>query len=223
MGMFHPLWKVTKMYNNSNPVLDQVNMCIKQGDFICIKGPSGSGKSTLLNIIGLIDDVTSGEYYLNNQETSKLNKTELARLRNEVFGFVFQQYHLIPYLTVKDNIMMPFLFGKKSFAQFSENAILDFCEQFNILTILEKRADLLSGGEKQRVSLVRAVIKNAEIIIADEPTGNLDEGNSLSVIEYLHTLNNEGKTVIMVTHNTAIWESAPNRYNLEKGNLEKYV
>ncbi|WP_158661032.1 ABC transporter ATP-binding protein [Bacillus kwashiorkori] len=211
------------MYNNSNPVLDQVNMCIKQGDFICIKGPSGSGKSTLLNIIGLIDDVTSGEYYLNNQETSKLNKTELARLRNEVFGFVFQQYHLIPYLTVKDNIMMPFLFGKKSFAQFSENAILDFCEQFNILTILEKRADLLSGGEKQRVSLVRAVIKNAEIIIADEPTGNLDEGNSLSVIEYLHTLNNEGKTVIMVTHNTAIWESAPNRYNLEKGNLEKYV
>lgn len=217
------LESVTKLYNKTFIALKDVQLTINQGDFICIKGSSGSGKSTLLNILGLIDTISTGEYYIDNYPTSKLTGNALAQMRNDHFGFVFQQYNLIPHLTAGDNILLPFLFSKKYINGAVEKKFIQLCEEFNIINIIQRRADLLSGGEKQRVALVRAIIKNANIIIADEPTGNLDEDNKNIVVHFLKKLNDEGKTIIMVTHDPLIWESMDCRYYLDKGKLHHYA
>lgn len=179
--------------------LSNINITINKGEFVSIMGPSGCGKTTLLNIIGLIETVTSGSYFFNNKDIAKLNERQRTDMRKNHFSFVFQNYNLIDELTARENIELPLIYQKvPSVERF--NRVNEILERFS----LKHRADYypkeLSGGQQQRVAVARAVISNSKIILADEPTGNLDSTHGEEIMQMLTKLNEEGVTIIMVTH-----------------------
>ncbi|MEY3242932.1 MAG: hypothetical protein RIR11_4371 [Bacteroidota bacterium] len=181
--------------------LNGINMEIKEGEFVAIMGPSGCGKSTLLNILGLLDNPSDGQYDFFGTEVGKMSERQRANLRKGNIGFVFQSFNLIDELTVYENVELPLLYLKTPAAE-RKQKVEAALERMNIMHRRNHFPQQLSGGQQQRVAIARAVIANPKVILADEPTGNLDSVNGLEVMNLLTQLNQEGTTVIMVTHST---------------------
>lgn len=195
--------KVYRTKEIETQALENVNLSVKKGEFISIMGPSGCGKSTLLNIIGLLDNPTSGSIEINRIHTEKMNDKQLAAFRNHNLGFVFQSFHLINSLNVLDNVELPLLYRKTSAGE-RRKAAEAVLEKVGLSHRMRHFPTQLSGGQCQRVAIARAIIGNPEIILADEPTGNLDSKMGVEVMDILHKLNEEdGRTIVMVTHNEA--------------------
>jgi putative ABC transport system ATP-binding protein len=180
--------------------LDNINIHVKEGEFVSIMGPSGCGKSTLLNIIGLLDTPTEGVVNVGGIDIKSFSDSKMARLRNEKLGFVFQSFHLINSLNVIDNVELPLLYRGVGARERSKMA-KDVLERVGLSHRLHHFPTQLSGGQCQRVAIARAIVGNPQIILADEPTGNLDSKMGTEVMNILHELNKEGKTIVMVTHN----------------------
>ncbi len=213
------LKNVFKEFENGEEVtsvLQDINFGIEKGEFVSIMGPSGSGKSTLMHILGFLDTVSSGQYLFFDKDVSKLSEDELAVFRNKSVGFVFQNFNLLPKTTVWENVRLPLLYTEKK----SDYAIVD---QMIKNVGLEHRRDYfsnqLSGGEKQRVAIARALVNSPDIIFADEPTGNLDSKSGLQVMSILQNLNKEGKTIILVTHETYTAEHAKRIIKIKDGKI----
>lgn len=199
-------------------ILSDLDFQIDQGEFVSIVGKSGSGKSTFINIIGLLDPLFSGEYVIHGTDLSKCSRKKMTELRNQLFGFVFQMYNLIHSYTVKDNILLPVLYskGKKVDEEYYRSLIC----KLKIDHLENQYAINLSGGEKQRVAIARAAINHPSVIIADEPTGNLDTENTKNVLDIFRFLQNEqGVTIIMVTHDPKAAMSADKALRLQNGKL----
>jgi putative ABC transport system ATP-binding protein len=199
-----------------------VDFQVKRGEFVAIMGPSGSGKSTLMNILGCLDRPTGGAYILDGEDVSDLNKDRLAGVRNRQIGFVFQSYNLLPRLTAVKNVMLPLLYN-------SHQSLAESDLQERAVTALESvglgdrthhRPTELSGGQQQRVAIARALVNEPSIILADEPTGNLDTQSSLEILDLLHALHDGGATIIMVTHEPDIAEHAERVIFLRDGQIE---
>ena len=179
--------------------LNEVNIEIKEGEFVAVMGPSGCGKTTLLNILGLLDNPTSGEYYLNGKDVSKLKENQRTNLRKGVIGFVFQSFNLIEELNVYENIELPLLYMKMPATE-RKKRVKEAMDRMAISHRVKHFPQQLSGGQQQRVAIARAVVANPDLILADEPTGNLDSKNGAEVMSLLTDLNREGTTIVMVTH-----------------------
>ena len=200
------LMEINKVYRTKEietQALENVNIAIEKGEFLSIMGPSGCGKSTLLNIIGLLDSPTSGMIEINGKQASNLNDKHLAAFRNRNLGFVFQSFHLINSLNVIDNVSLPLLYRKVSSSE-RKKAAEAVLERVGLSHRMRHFPTQLSGGQSQRVAIARAIVGNPEIILADEPTGNLDSKMGVEVMDILHKLNKEdNRTIVMVTHNEA--------------------
>ncbi|ECL2753240.1 ABC transporter ATP-binding protein [Campylobacter coli] len=196
--------------------LDNINLNIYKGEWLAIMGPSGSGKSTLLNILSLMDDPSSGKYILDNEDLEQINEEQKITLRREKIGLIFQQFHLIPYLSALENVMLS-QYYHSSVDEEDAKAIL---EKVGLSHRLSHLPSQLSGGEQQRVCIARALINNPEILLADEPTGNLDEANEKIVLETLQKLKNEGKTIVLITHNPELAKFADRTLILQHGILK---
>lgn len=200
------------------PILKGIDLQIEEGEFIALMGPSGSGKSTLLNIVGCLDRPTSGQFYLLGQEISQTSDDELARVRREELGFIFQTFNLIGRITVLKNVEVPMMLSGVAREKRKERA-LNLLESVGIAHRVNFSPQNISGGERQRVAIARALANNPKIIIADEPTGNLDLKNSNEVMKILSNLYKEGKTIIMVTHNPEITENCSRVIRLRDGRI----
>lgn len=203
-------------------ILSDLDFQVEQGEFVSIVGKSGSGKSTLINIIGLLDQLYSGKYLIHDTELSKCSKKKLAELRNQLFGFVFQMYNLINSYTVKDNILLPVLYGQSK--KVDKEYYHSLVRKLKINHLENQYAINLSGGEKQRVGIARAAMNHPSVIIADEPTGNLDVENTKNVLDIFRLLQKEqGVTIIMVTHDPKAALFADKTFRLENGRLVQSV
>ncbi|EKL1545916.1 ABC transporter ATP-binding protein [Campylobacter coli] len=196
--------------------LDNINLNIYKGEWLAIMGPSGSGKSTLLNILSLMDDPSSGKYILDKEDLEQINEEQKITLRREKIGLIFQQFHLIPYLSALENVMLS-QYYHSSVDEEDAKAVL---EKVGLSHRLSHLPSQLSGGEQQRVCIARALINNPEILLADEPTGNLDEANEKIVLETLQKLKNEGKTIVLITHNPELAKFADRTLILQHGILK---
>ena len=182
------------------PVLKDINFAIQSGEFVAIMGHSGSGKSTLMNVLGCLDTPTRGHYYLTGQDTAKMTPNRLAELRNQVIGFVFQGFNLLPRISIRDNVALPLLYANVSRAERRKRAAA-MLAQVGLDGYGDRLSSQLSGGQQQRVAIARALVTNPKLILADEPTGNLDSQTSEEIMGLLHVLNLEqGITVVLVTH-----------------------
>ncbi|OGT09927.1 MAG: macrolide ABC transporter ATP-binding protein [Gammaproteobacteria bacterium GWE2_42_36] len=198
--------EIRKTYQSggmSFEALKGIDLQINAGEYISILGPSGSGKSTLMHIIGCLSTPTSGRYVLNGREVSHLNRNELASVRSREIGFVFQSFNLLPYLNVLENVMLPLDYQGIAIAERIDRATV-VVEQLGLLTHRAHRPNQLSGGQQQRVAIARALVTQPNILLADEPTGNLDSQSGNEVIKLFEQFSSEGKTVILVTHDLAV-------------------
>ncbi len=198
--------------------LNDINLSIKKGEYVSVMGPSGSGKSTLFNVIALLDKPSSGRYRLNEQDVTQLTDDELAQVRSQNIGFVFQFFHLIPRLTASENIEMPMILAGiagKERKQRVQQALISV----NLQDRAQHRPDQLSGGQLQRVAIARAMIMRPEIVLADEPTGNLDSKSGGEIIELLETLNQQGVTLMIITHDQGIGDRAKRQIRIVDGQI----
>lgn len=202
-------------------VLNGISFDIQKGEFVSIMGPSGSGKSTLMHILGFLDKTTSGSYMFENKDTTKLNDNELARMRNKKIGFVFQAFNLLQRTSVLDNVKLPLFYSFPT--PFSQAKATNQAKHVLKIVGLNHRMNYhtnqISGGEKQRVAIARALVNNPSIIFADEPTGNLDSKSGIQIMKILQKLNNEGNTIILVTHETYTSEHAKRIINIIDGKI----
>lgn len=179
--------------------LKGINLAIDKGEFTSIMGPSGSGKSTFMNILGCLDKMDSGMYILNNKNISHLEDNELAKIRNTEIGFVFQAFNLLPRMTILENVELPMVYAGIAKKERREKA-LNALERVGLSDRITHKPTEISGGQKQRVAIARAIVNNPSVIMADEPTGNLDSKSTFEILKIFQDLNNEGSTIIMVTH-----------------------
>ena len=193
------LSKVFRTEEVETTAVNDVSLHVKQGEFVAIMGPSGCGKSTLLNIIGLLDNPTSGNYYFNGQEVGHLKEKQRTQVRKGNIGFVFQSFNLIDELNVYENVELPLIYLKKKASEKKE-LVTSILDRMNISHRVKHFPQQLSGGQQQRVAIARAVVAGPKLILADEPTGNLDSKNGAEVMNLLTELNQEGTTIVMVTH-----------------------
>lgn len=198
--------------------LKGLTLSFEEGDFVAIMGASGSGKSTLLNLLGCLDQPTSGSYYLGGQDVSQLTDDELSEIRSTKLGFVFQSYNLIPQLSVLENIEVPLVYQGVPPAECKERSA-EIAEQVGLGGRLKHRPTELSGGEQQRVAIARAIVNDSLIILADEPTGNLDSATGTEILSLLCRLNEKGKTILMVTHEEKLAARARSIIRLRDGML----
>lgn len=196
--------------------LDGVSLCVEEGEFVAIVGKSGSGKSTLLNMIGTLDSVTSGSILLDGQDIATMNGRQLAKIRNQSIGFVFQRFNLEPEYTVYQNVELPLVISGSTKNEQKVQAVL---EQLDLTSKAKLKTKLLSGGEQQRVAIARAIINDPKLILADEPCGNLDTTNSNIVMSILQALNQQGKTIILVTHDQEDARKAQRIVTLSNGRI----
>ncbi len=214
------VWKIYKMGEVDVKALSGVNLKVKKGEFLAIQGRSGSGKSTLVNAIGCLDVPTKGKIYLDGRDISKLSESSLAQIRGKKIGFVFQQFNLIHTLTALENIMLPMMFQDVSMEK-REKRAKELLELVGLGDRTHHRPNQLSGGEQQRVAIARALANDPDVILADEPTGNLDTKTGLMVMSFLKKLNKQGKTIVMVTHDDYLAKAAHRRAYLEDGQIVK--
>lgn len=199
--------------------LNDVNLNIEEGELSAIVGPSGSGKSTLMHMIGLLDKPTRGEVVINGKDVSRLNDNATSNLRNEFVGFVFQQFNLLNKLTIKENILLPSTYSRKNL-DFDPSARADeLMEKFGIISKKDQYPNKISGGQQQRVAVARALIMNPRLILADEPTGNLDHKTGQEIIKLFEELNDEGITIVMVTHEMEIADRARRQIRVLDGQI----
>ena len=210
-----------KIYNpgeNEVRALDGIDLAIDHGEFVAIVGPSGSGKSTLMNMLGILDVGTSGEYYLNGNDVSKLTDDQLSEIRNKEIGFIFQGFNLIPSLTAKGNVELPLIY--RGIRAEERSALADEAlERVGLTKRADHRPSQLSGGQQQRAAIARAVAARPPVILADEPTGNLDSHSGTEVMRILHELNEEGRTVILITHDNEIAAAAKRVIRIMDGKI----
>lgn len=207
--------KISHLCKNFGEVkaLQDINFSVLQGQWLAIMGPSGSGKSTLLNILSLMDEQSSGEYFLDGTNVQNLDESAKIKIRREKIGLIFQQFHLIPYLNALENVMLA-QFYHSSVDEEDARAVL---EKVGLAHRLKHLPSELSGGEQQRLCIARALINNPELLLADEPTGNLDEANEKIVLNLLKQLKNEGKTIVLITHNETLGKQADTMMILRHG------
>jgi putative ABC transport system ATP-binding protein len=217
--MMTPLVQVENLEKRFDAVraLADVSFEVEAGEWIAIMGPSGSGKTTLINILGGLDHPTSGRVVVDGMEIGQLSERELTRYRSDKIGFVFQQFHLVPYLTALENVMLAQYFHSITD---EKEAAAALC-RVGLAERLEHLPAQLSGGEQQRVAIARALINHPKLILADEPTGNLDEENEATILKLLHELHSAGHTILVVTHSQAIGNLADRRIELEHGRLAR--
>ena len=218
--MLISLKNITKKYGDGEShtlALKGVSFDIQEGEFVAIMGASGSGKSTLMHIIGFLDKPTSGEYFFDNEDTSKFDDNRLAKLRNLKIGFVFQAYNLLPRTSVLDNVLLPTIYTADLNKTLAEKQASQMLEKLNLSHRLNHWPNQLSGGEQQRAAIARALINEPRLILADEPTGNLDSKSGQEVMEVLQDLNEEGHTIIMVTHEQYVAQCAKRILTLKDG------
>lgn len=212
------LVKVFRTDEVETTALNRVNITIEKGEFVAIMGPSGCGKSTLLNILGLLDSPSSGQYYFNGEEVAGYKEKQRTNLRKGNIGFVFQSFNLIDELTVYENVELPLLYLKVSHAE-RKRKVHEVLERMKITHRKKHFPQQLSGGQQQRVAIARAVVTRPQLILADEPTGNLDSANGEEVMSLLTELNNEGTTIIMVTHSPSDADKAHRIVQLFDGHI----
>ncbi len=216
------LKNVGKVYRSgriTTPAIQGIDLVVRPGDFLAIMGPSGSGKSTLMNIIGLLDRPTEGELSLRDKPISlSLPDRRLARLRGQTIGFVFQSYNLLPRLTTLENVLLPSVYQQISRGAARRRATM-LLERVGLAHRAHYHATELSGGEKQRAAIARALMNNPDIILADEPTGNLDSKTGRAILDLMQELNREGKTILMITHDATIAKLAKRIVYLQDGQL----
>ncbi|HFR3770673.1 TPA: ABC transporter ATP-binding protein [Streptococcus suis] len=213
------LTQINKSYKNGDQelrVLKDIDLEVEEGEFLAIMGPSGSGKSTLMNIIGLLDRSSSGNYLLEGEEVSQLSEKKLAQVRNDQIGFVFQQFFLLAKLNALQNVELPLIYAGVPSNQRKKKA-KRYLEKVELAERMDHLPSELSGGQKQRVAIARALVNSPAIILADEPTGALDTKTGQQIMELLTELNNEGKTIIMVTHEPEIAAYAKRKIVLRDG------
>ena len=218
------LSNVTKYYymgDNIVKAVDGIDIDVHKGDFVAIMGPSGSGKSTTMNLVGSLDTPTHGNIYLDGENISFFDESDLAQLRGQKIGFIFQQFNLITTLTVKENIMLPMTLQNYPEDE-KEERVLSLLQKVELLDRADHYPNQISGGQQQRVAIARALANDPEVILADEPTGNLDTHTGEKVMDFLKQLNKEGKTIVMVTHSPELAkEYADIIYWLKDGRVEK--
>jgi len=199
---------LTKVYGEGDAevhALAGVDVQVQRGEFVAIMGPSGSGKSTLMNIVGCLDRPTAGQYILDGRDVSKMSKDELAEIRNEKLGFIFQSFNLLPRLSALSNVMLPMLYNADDVSdEESEARAVDSLTAVGLGDRLHHRPNQLSGGQQQRVAIARALVNQPPLILADEPTGNLDSKSSVEIMDILHGLHKNDATIVMVTHESDI-------------------
>jgi putative ABC transport system ATP-binding protein len=202
--------------------LDHVDLRIEKGDFVAVMGPSGSGKSTLMNILGCLDTPDGGHYRLLGQEVAQLDDERLSAIRNRSVGFVFQSFHLLPRMTALENVLLPLRYSDADLAQGRRRA-LDLLERLNLADRMDHRPNQLSGGQRQRVAIARSLINEPPLILADEPTGNLDSRTSAEIMDLFGELNRRGQTLLMVTHEEEIAAHARRLIRMRDGRIEHDV
>ena len=214
---------VTKTYEMGEEIINAVcraGLTINRGDFVAITGPSGSGKSTMMNLVGALDLASQGEIYLDKIDIEHLSESELAQIRGKKIGFIFQTFNLIPTLTAVDNVALPMLFQGVDREDREERAT-ELLRKVGLGHRLTHFPNELSGGERQRVAIARALANDPEIILADEPTGNLDSKTGIEILDMFTKLNKEGKTIIMVTHDLNLAKKAKRIIKIKDGRIEK--
>jgi len=214
--------KLGRLFKNGEievRALTDVDMVINEGDFVAIMGASGSGKSTLLHIIGCLDRPTSGKYKLDNVLVNNLDKNQLADIRNQKIGFIFQSYNLLSRTTALENVELPLIYNRSGQFSNSKELAKKALDQVGLSNRIYHKTNELSGGEQQRVAIARALVNNPTLILADEPTGNLDSRSSFDIADLFVRLNNEGKTIVMITHEFEIAQFAKRMIFLRDGRI----
>ncbi len=215
--------QITKTYmmgEEEQVVLNNINLEVNKGDFVAVLGPSGSGKSTLMNIIGCLDSPTSGEYILSNQKVDELDESSLAVIRNKEVGFIFQQFQLLPRLSAIQNVELPLVYARVPEKERKRRAS-EMLERVGLGDKLQNRPNQLSGGQQQRVAIARAMVTEPTILLADEPTGALDQKTGQQIMELFHELHEEGRTIIMITHDVEIAKHASRIVRILDGKLRE--
>ena len=212
------IYKVYQMGDEEVRANDGISLTICKGEFVAIVGKSGSGKSTLMNIIGALDVPTEGTYFLGGQDVSDMKDDELAEIRNKMIGFIFQQYNLLPKLNLLENVELPLLYAGVGTAERRERALASL-EKVGLKEKYQNRPNQLSGGQQQRVSIARALAGDPSLILADEPTGALDSKTSREVLDFLKQLNQEGNTIVMITHDSSIALEAKRVVRIQDGKI----
>jgi putative ABC transport system ATP-binding protein len=210
------LWRTYHVGDSDVHALRDVTLEIAKGDYLAVMGPSGSGKSTLLNILGCLDRPTSGSYTFNGRDVGEISDTDRTKLRQTEIGFVFQFFHLLPRLTAQGNVELPMLFAGVARAERRRRA-LDALEAVGLTDRVHHRPDQLSGGQRQRVAIARAVVMEPGLLLADEPTGNLDRAAAVEVMELLDGMNADGQTVVLVTHDPEVGARARSAVRMDDG------
>jgi len=223
MIKFRNVWKIYKLDGDIEyQALKRASLEIKEGEFVSIIGPSGSGKSTLMHLIGLLDKPTKGEIFINGKNITHLTDDQLSTLRNEFVGFVFQQFNLIPKLTVLENILLPTIYARKKLKYDPKKKALDLIKKFGLGGKERSYPNKISGGQQQRVAILRALIMEPKLILADEPTGNLDSKTGVEIMNLLKALNEkEGITVVLVTHEADIAAYGKRMIKIRDGEIIK--
>jgi putative ABC transport system ATP-binding protein len=216
--------QITKVYQMGDvkvTALDGISMCVQEGEFLAIMGPSGSGKSTLMNILGCLDRPTSGTYLLAGEDVSRMSREQLAHVRNQKIGFIFQSYNLLPQATALQNVLLPIVYRRNGHITTKERSDMahNILASVGLVDRDHHRPTEMSGGQQQRVAIARALINSPALILADEPTGNLDSHSGQEIMEILQKLNADGHTIVMITHDAKNAGYAGKVLHLKDGNL----